>query len=236
MSSNLKSETARVNGAKSHGPITPEGKARSSQNALRHGLTANSPTLPTESEDDFQNLLDAYLDSYHPAGAVEMELVQTLAITRWRLRRVGTIESCMLENEMEQSRPHLAWLFEEIHDDNRLAFAFRNMANGGRALDLLIRYEASLNRAYDRTAKQLDLLQNRKVRNEPTGAVTRQSAATLPDPQPEPLMDPWIPIGPDPTRAVSVVIKCTPKQAHAPLAAQSETPNGSNRGEGDRQW
>jgi hypothetical protein len=195
MPSNLKSETARLNGAKSHGPKTPEGKAKSSQNALRHGLTAaDSATLPTESQDDFQSLLDAYLDRYHPADAIEIELVQTLAITRWRLRRIGLIESCMLENEMEQSRVSLSWQFERIEDANRLAFAFRNLANGGRALDLLIRYEASLTRAYDRTVKQLDLLQNREVRNEPTQPVS----APLPTTSLR---------SSDPTRAVPIALK-----------------------------
>jgi hypothetical protein len=99
-----------------------------------------------------------------------------------------------------------------------VAFAFRNLANDGRALDLLIRYEASLTRAYDRAAKQLDLLQNRKVRNEPTEPVTHPSAPTL--------REPWLPVGPDPTRAIPVVIKCTPPEAPAPLAAQPE-PSGS---------
>jgi hypothetical protein len=61
MSSTPKSESARANGAKSHGPITPEDKANSSQNALRHGLIANYTVLPTESKDDFQLLLDAHI-------------------------------------------------------------------------------------------------------------------------------------------------------------------------------
>jgi hypothetical protein len=181
MTSTLKSETARLNGAKSKGPKTPQGKARSSQNAVTHGLTADYNVLPTESLDDFEILLHAYVDRFHPSDAVEMELVQTMAIARWRLRRVGTIESCMLENEIERTRVHLAQLCEHLDEDNRLAMAFRNLANDDKALALLMRYESSLNRTYDRALKQLAALQSQEVQevqNEPTTPVTRQPAPT----------------------------------------------------------
>lgn len=178
MSSTLKSETARRNGAKSQGPKTPEGKARSSQNAITHGLTADYNVLPTESLDDFEILLQSHIDRFHPADAVEMELVQTMAIARWRLRRIGTIECRMFENEIERTRVHLAQLCEHLGEENRLAMAFRNLANDDKALALLMRYESSLNRTYDRALKQLAALQAQPVQNEPAEPVTHQSAPT----------------------------------------------------------
>jgi hypothetical protein len=171
MPSTLKSETARANGAKSHGPVTPEGKAKSSQNAVRHGLTANFNVLPGESQDDFQILLDAYIDRFNPSDPVETELVQTMAITRWRLRRIGNLESGLLEDELSRA-------------PGSTAVAFRNLANQGNALSLLIRYEASLNRLHDRALKQLELLQDSYVPNEPIQLVYREPVLTSRNPFP----------------------------------------------------
>jgi hypothetical protein len=179
MPTNRKSESARINGAKSKGPITSEGKAKSSKNALRHGLTAEFAVLGHESEDDFRLLFDSYLDRYHPADAIEMELVHSMAIARWRLRRIGNLETDLFDNELAVSQDDIDDAFDEIGDQARFAFIFKKLAGESRALDLLIRYEASLNRAYDRASKQLDLLQSsRPLPNEPTRPLTRHSPPT----------------------------------------------------------
>jgi hypothetical protein len=168
MASQSKSDAARANGSKSRGPTTPEGKARSSKNALKHGLTAQLDTLPGESQEDFQTLLESHMTQYQPVGALEEDLVQTLAITRWRLRRIPALEFSILDNETVLLKEDIDGAFSEIGNAGRLGFAFRKLADNSKALALLIRYETSLTRTHDRVFKHLIAVQ--KLRNEPKPA------------------------------------------------------------------
>src|SRR5437016_3007527 len=61
MSTLNKAESSRINGAKSRGPITPEGKQRSSLNSVRHGLLAKVHCLTNENQGLFKELLQDYL-------------------------------------------------------------------------------------------------------------------------------------------------------------------------------
>jgi hypothetical protein len=142
------------------GPVTPEGRARSSRNSLRHGLTAQAVVLETESKEDFAALLDSFLTRFHPSDPVEHELVEAMAAARWRLRRLYTIESRILEIELLRRADSIDQEFTGIDDPDRLAHAFQHLANHDRSLSLLLRYETTLTRTYDRAFKQLTQLQS----------------------------------------------------------------------------
>lgn len=179
-----KSTNARINGAKSHGPTTSAGLTVSSRNALRHGLSAApalpavSPVLPTESAADYQTLLHSYMSEFAPIGLLETELVETMATARWRLRRIATIETTLLTNEMDRMAIHIdrefAHLDREPTPTDRIAWIFHSLAKKP-TLNLMLRYEATLTRTYARALKQLQQLQslpNRGLPNEPKPAPT----------------------------------------------------------------
>ena len=89
---------SRANGARSRGPRTDEGKARSSMNALTHGLTARTAiVLPlVERAEDWSAHLTGFAEALRPVGAVERELVERMAAITWRLRRVERVEAAVI--------------------------------------------------------------------------------------------------------------------------------------------
>jgi hypothetical protein len=93
MSSFRQIEANRRNARLSTGPVTEEGKEKSRQNALRHGLTAETVIDALEDAEDYAAFEMAVTADYDAQSAVERELVLRLASLLWRLRRATTIES-----------------------------------------------------------------------------------------------------------------------------------------------
>jgi hypothetical protein len=86
-------EANRRNAQLSTGPVTEEGKRRSRQNAVRHGLTAETVIDALEDAKDYAAFEMAVTADYDAQSAVERELVLRLASVLWRLRRATSIES-----------------------------------------------------------------------------------------------------------------------------------------------
>ncbi len=61
------------NAKRSTGPKTPEGKAKSSKNALKHGLRSEEIVLRSlEFDEDWEAHLQAYIEDTQPVGDVEI--------------------------------------------------------------------------------------------------------------------------------------------------------------------
>ena len=88
-------------GNHSTGPRTEEGKQRSSQNAIKHGLFAKLLLLPGESQEQFDALLNGFKENHKPHGATEDSLVYRLAEIHWRLGRIPNLEALAIEKAIE---------------------------------------------------------------------------------------------------------------------------------------
>jgi hypothetical protein len=83
----------RENAQHSTGPRTEEGKAKSSMNAVKTGLTGRSVLLPADDAVIYQHHLDRNFAEFAPGTDKEKALVQTIADAEWRLLRIVPLEA-----------------------------------------------------------------------------------------------------------------------------------------------
>jgi len=85
----------QANSQLSTGPITPQGKATSSLNAVKTALTGRTVLLPSDDAPAYQQHVLAYTDDFHPVGERECDLVQSIADSAWRLKRIPGLETAI---------------------------------------------------------------------------------------------------------------------------------------------
>jgi len=203
-----KAEIARENGARSHGPISPEGKARSSQNAATHSLsTSNVVCFTNEDRQRYDQHCQSYAACWKPENIMEMDLVEEMAAAKWQERRCQAIETAVMNLQIEKQN------YGALKDDianftpaERTAIAFMELADHSKVLQLVLRYSSEHNRRYHRAMRQLIALRSKGVlaseiaqRNEPKTISTanktnhQHAAAERPQAPPPPLSYPAIP-------------------------------------------
>jgi len=178
MSSQQKINSARANGAKSHGPKTEAGRKASSMNALTHGLYANGVVLATESPEQHQEMLQAYVQQFQPDGPAETDLVEEMVAAKWRQRRLWAIETDLLEDEISTQTEKLDKKYTRYPPLFPLSSAYDALSS--KSLPFLTRHESRLERAYYRALKtllELQRLHNQKVQE--------RTQAPIHDDQPE---------------------------------------------------
>jgi hypothetical protein len=159
----------QANARRSTGPHTPEGKAKSSQNALKHGLRAKTTVLPDENLDDFDVLVSELEDEFQPATAIEWILLRQLADAEWRMRRVPLIEAGVLAKHFHELCEHYDCHPDQLPDDPEDvdifligAMAARD-AHRGDVLAKLSRYESRLSHRYFKALAHLRGIQDRRA-------------------------------------------------------------------------
>ena len=85
------------NAGVSTGPQTGAGKAVASGNAIRHGIFSSQLVLADEEPDHFHALVAALQNDLRPVGALELTLVERIAVSIWRQRRLVQAETAKLE-------------------------------------------------------------------------------------------------------------------------------------------
>jgi hypothetical protein len=153
----------RANALKSTGPRTPEGKARSSRNALKHGLysgamLAVAPVSRTE-RDTFRFVMAQLVHSFEPRTTFEHLLLERLGLAFLRVLRASYVEAGaiqrLFENTAQQHPQTLPDHFRPI-----------------------LAYDAAAERTILRSLRELRLLRN-NLRTSPQGE-PRRSQPELP--------------------------------------------------------
>jgi hypothetical protein len=151
--------TANIaNAQKSSGPKTEKGKHRTRLNAYRHGLTGQICLLTADEHEAFEQHCAGIRESLEPVGALEIDLAQSIAEDRWRLKRARAIETGIF------ALGHLGQLGAlatsdrddpaQLPIDEALSRA-RTWVDKSENLQLLALYEQRIHRAIEKNMAQL---------------------------------------------------------------------------------
>ena len=91
---------ARINGAKSHGPITAAGKARSSRNAITPGLRRAGKPFLVPDEAEVLALTQQIVSEFNLAGDSEFARARSYAVACLQLEIVWRLDTAALQNAM----------------------------------------------------------------------------------------------------------------------------------------
>jgi hypothetical protein len=138
---------------------TQAGKARSSLNALRHGLTARVVVLPSEDMDVYQTFSKEIVASLDAQRPVERQFAQTVADNQWRINRIRSIEDGMLGMGHFEAAGDFDCPSSQIHAAMTAARAFRDDSKSFVNLSI---YEQRLHRTMKEALRQLKELQTER--------------------------------------------------------------------------
>ena len=156
----------RANAQHSTGPNTPGGKNRSSQNALRHGITAQTTILTDEDRIQHDEFCANMMADLAPVGSMETFLASSVAEEAWRLNHaraqcgnivaIGHFDGT---GDIYDAAEH-----PEVHT---AITAARTTRDNAKTLELISLYETRIRKSFEKYLEKLEKLQaERKAKHE----------------------------------------------------------------------
>jgi hypothetical protein len=176
----------RANAQLSTGPRTPEGKARSAANAVKHGFAgATFAVIRPEDMREVDNLKADAVSVYRPANAQEMAAVERIALAQHQIFLAYRFESGLFTTAFDSAVDHEGRPITPMRPDmiegnvavtraqNRnyaLAEGVRRLARKSNIFSLMLRYQAQAERQYRLAVEELERLRALRdvLPNEPT--------------------------------------------------------------------
>ena len=161
MVSERRIEANRKNAQRSTGPRTSAGRARSSMNALRHGITGQVSIATVEDRAAHDKFIQEIIDRLRPEDPLELQFASLIAEDFWRLQRIRAVENDILALGNFSDAADIEVDHPEIHASLTRAQTFVNQSKDFERLTL---YEQRINRALEKNRRQLDELQAERKR------------------------------------------------------------------------
>ena len=182
------------NARKSTGPITATGKEASSRNAVSHGLTAERHFIDGEDPAQFAQLRTALFNHWQPVTAVEIYLVDFIAMLMWRRKRIPAFEAVVISALAEPqditaavTRPGTKAKGGQAAASSERTFSPRltiaqavEAAFNKNFFDKITRYEAGLVNQLRRAISDLHELINERAQNTIAAALAKKDQAPPP--------------------------------------------------------
>jgi hypothetical protein len=154
--SEAKLRANRENGAKSHGPVTPTGKRRSSLNATRSGIHGQIVCATAEELAILQKHTADVLAELAPAGPTETFLAASISDNMWRCARIRAIEAGIFANGFRENIDSIDAGHPEV---DAALVASDTWMRQSKEIVLLSVYEGRLSRLIERNRAELKALQ-----------------------------------------------------------------------------
>ncbi len=153
----------RANAQLSTGPATHEGKAKACLNAVKTALTGRTVLLPADDADSYQQHVLAYTKELRPLTQRECDLVQSIADTAWRLKRIPALEMAIYA----QGRIQFASSFDDHDPSLRPSMMeLQTFLTYEKQLRNLQLQEARLARRYEKDTAELRTMQRERDQRE----------------------------------------------------------------------